>query len=80
MDEIVQQRHYTVREAADITGYEYRQVMYRIRSGKIEAEKIGWVWILDHKQLEELILLREKELLRSAKRAKRKAQRKPREK
>lgn len=42
----------SVKEACDLTGMKQAKLLRKIRRGEIEAEKVGWVWIIKRKALE----------------------------
>ena len=44
----------TVQQAIEITGLGERQILYRLRRGHIDAFKVGWVWIITEKGMDEL--------------------------
>jgi len=41
----------TVREAAEELGLTHLEVNRRIHKGQIQARKVGWVWILNRKDV-----------------------------
>lgn len=45
-------RLYTVAEASELTGLISTQILYRIKTGKIAAEKIGWMWVISKEELD----------------------------
>lgn len=45
---------YTLAEACKISGFNSRQLMYKIRTGELTAEKLGWFWTLTRPQVEAL--------------------------
>lgn len=45
---------HTVKDAIDLTGLEERQIMYRIRKGHVDARKVGWIWLISQKGIEQL--------------------------
>jgi len=46
---------YTVSEAAELVGLDSPQILYRIKTGKIKAEKVGWMWVIDKEELDRYI-------------------------
>jgi len=44
----------TVRQASNATGMSVSRIMRRIRAGKIKAEKIGWMWVIQLYEIERL--------------------------
>ena len=42
----------SAREAGDRLGLEHTEVIRRIRKGDIEARKLGWVWIINTREVE----------------------------
>jgi excisionase family DNA binding protein len=45
--------HITVQEAAEITGYNIQYLRRLLRKGKLEAIKIGQIWLVDLVSLQE---------------------------
>jgi hypothetical protein len=45
---------YTIKEASETTGYDERQIMYKIRREQITAQKVGWIWVLPEATVIEL--------------------------
>jgi len=45
---------YTVAEVSEITGLASTQILYRIKTGQIEAEKIGWFWVIPQEEVDRL--------------------------
>lgn len=49
----------TIQEASEITGLGERQILYRVRKGQIDAKKMGWIWLITEKGMEQLKFLSE---------------------
>jgi len=45
--------HITVQEAAEITGYNIQYLRRLLRNGKLEAIKIGQIWLVDMVSLQD---------------------------
>lgn len=45
---------YSPRQVAEELDLKYMQVMRRIRSGKINARKVGWGWIIEEQEVKRL--------------------------
>lgn len=45
---------YTIKDAVEITGLDTRQIMYRVRRKHIDAQKIGWIWLVTEEGMEQL--------------------------
>lgn len=52
---------YPLSVVSERTGYDSRQILYRIRTGKVKGTKMGWLWYLTDEEIEILIKLRAKE-------------------
>jgi len=50
----VKQLH-TVAEVSEMTGLAPTQILYRIKTDQIEAEKIGWFWVISKEEVDRLI-------------------------
>jgi hypothetical protein len=44
-------RKFTTEQVATRTGLPQKEVLRRIRLGHIKAEKFGWIWIVDEKEV-----------------------------
>jgi excisionase family DNA binding protein len=44
----------TVRQASEQTGMSIPRILRRIRSGKIRAKKLGWIWAIPKDELKNL--------------------------
>lgn len=44
-------RKFTTAQVSDRTGLPQKEVLRRIRLGHIEAEKLGWIWVVDEKEV-----------------------------
>lgn len=42
----------TIREAKEILGLTHLEVNRRIHRGQIPAKKVGWMWVLERKEVE----------------------------
>lgn len=65
---------FTIKDAAKETGYDSRQIMYKIRQEQIQASKVGWIWVIPEDQVAKLKELKKEEDERRAKRHGRKKQ------
>lgn len=45
---------YTIREAAEILNLKTNKLMYLIRTNRIKARKIGWIWVLSQTEVKKL--------------------------
>ena len=52
--EIVDKDLFTVSEASKISGMDPHKILYRIKTGKIKAQKLGWMWIIPPEYVETL--------------------------
>jgi len=52
---------YPISIAAERSGYDARQIIYRIRTGKVKAKKMGWLWYLTDEQIEKLKKMKEED-------------------
>ncbi len=43
---------YSLAEASEILGLAPTQLQYRIKTGKIEANKIGWFWTISQEEID----------------------------
>lgn len=48
-------KNYPIKEVAELTGLNQRQIMYKIRRKQIEAEKVGWIWIISKDEVTKLL-------------------------
>lgn len=46
---------YSVSEAAEMLNMKVPQILYRIKTGKIKADKIGWFWAIPKEEIDDLI-------------------------
>lgn len=60
---------YTIKEAGEKSGYDDRQIMYKIRRNHIEAQKVGWIWVITEPEVAKLKEMKKEEDKRKAKRA-----------
>ena len=56
MNHLPKKEFYSVSEASIATGMTSPRIMRRIRSNTIQAEKIGWVWVIPSAEIEKLKL------------------------
>jgi hypothetical protein len=52
--QVTERSYVTVREAHLQTGVSIAKIMRRIRTGKIQAEKVGWIWTIPKVELPKL--------------------------
>jgi excisionase family DNA binding protein len=45
---------YTIKEAAEKTGLDARAIMYKIRRKHIQAQKVGWIWVISEEEVNKL--------------------------
>jgi len=45
---------FTVAEVAERTGLASTQILYRIKTGQIRAEKLGWFWVIPKEEVDRL--------------------------
>ncbi len=51
----VSKRLFTVAEASEITGLASTQILYRIKTGKLKAQKLGWFWVIPKEEIDRFI-------------------------
>lgn len=47
----------TVQKVVNETGLDFkeRKLMYMIRTGKVKAQKVGWIWVIPESEVERII-------------------------
>ncbi|MFA5543624.1 MAG: hypothetical protein WDA47_07585 [Bacilli bacterium] len=55
----------TVKQVAKYYGVKERQVLYAVRRGILQAEKMGWIWIFDRGKLPQRFPVRRQHLRKS---------------
>jgi len=50
-----EKKMYSVSETSQVTGMTQPRLMRRIRNGSIEAQKIGWVWVIPKSEVDKVI-------------------------
>jgi len=61
---------YTIKEASEATGFDQRQIMYKIRRKQIEAQKVGWIWVIPQDSVNKLQEMKKKKEEKKRKRQK----------
>jgi excisionase family DNA binding protein len=52
---LIIQKHLTVQNAAEVTGYNIQYLRRMLRSGALEGRKIGQMWLIEVDALEEYL-------------------------
>jgi len=50
----------TAQQAAKMLGYHVKHVHRLLRSGNLRGDHLGWMWVIDRSEVEEVLRLREK--------------------
>lgn len=44
----------TLKDLSELTDIPIRKILYRIKTGDIKAEKLGWIWVVPKTEIEKL--------------------------